>query len=184
MLAEKLCTVEKSGAGYTFILDFDVLKTLNDNLYSHTISETIDLLLGEGLFAEVRAAASTLMQSTVGKLVMDGLQKGLSVAEIIDIADQVCVLVTGMDFEELTGKTLNSFKDLIENEALLTMTVIELANRYWDFANYGNLSSIMPDGNDDFSEEDYYFTVEEILGYIDEFGGYNAYELICQASGL
>ena len=184
LLAEKLCTVEKSGAGYTFILDFDVLKTLNDNLYSHTISETIDLLLGEGLFAEVRAAASTLMQSTVGKLVMDGLQKGLSVAEIIDIADQVCVLVTGMDFEELTGKTLNSFKDLIENEALLTMTVIELANRYWDFANYGNITSIIPDGNDDFSEEDYYFTVEEILGYIDEFGGYNAYELICQTSGL
>lgn len=158
---ESFCTIEKTPSGYTLTLNNEALKTLNDNLYKYTIAENIDLLLGEGTFEELRGYALRLADTTIEQIIVTAMQKGLTTDELLALADEISITLTGCSFGQLIGYETENIKELLKDEQFLATTVLDLVNTY--LRSQGAEITV---------------TKAMLEEYIDEYSSRNPYDLL------
>ena len=106
-------TVADDGS-YTITIDFDAIKEFNETLAVEKIPAVIDIILGEGVYADIKAyiTSDEFYALSVADLV-DYIEneQGISIADLFDAIDDLLVVVSGTD-----GITLEAL--LASNEEL------------------------------------------------------------------
>lgn len=131
-------TVADDGS-YTITIDFDAIKEFNETLATEKIPAVIDIILGEGVYADIKAyiTSDEFYALSVADLV-DYLEneQGISIADLFDAIDALLVVVSGADgitLEALlaSNEDLNlelpegfDFAELLVSEDMAELTVM------------------------------------------------------------
>ncbi len=83
-IVDEIFSVNGSAAGYTLTFKAGKLLEVNELLYTSTVSELADMLLGEGFYAELPQTLGAFLDMTVSQLVLAAKSSGFDVNTAID----------------------------------------------------------------------------------------------------
>ncbi len=105
---ESVFTVSESADGYVLALNISGLLKINELIYSSSISELVDSLMGEGTYESLPMSISAFLDMTVSQLVLSMKTAGLDVNAVIDSVYSLLAEV-GITSDEL-GYTADELK--------------------------------------------------------------------------
>ena len=120
-IADLFWTVRKTDNGYEISLSLEKIAALNDKLNTMKVSEFVDLILGEGKFAELETYANGIFDKKVSELLADVKAQGIDVERILKAVDSLMPAVDDKGNTQLT-EVLAMLKD----EDFLAKTVKDL----------------------------------------------------------
>ncbi len=97
-------TVEQTGDGYVFTLDYEKLYALNENLATLSVAEVIDLYFGEGTFDTLVDGVRALLAKKLSELPAWIEAQGLDYDALIEKINELCALMgapAGFDVSEM-----------------------------------------------------------------------------------
>lgn len=159
-LTDKIFTLSTSGSDYTLTLNAEGAAEINDILYANSIKDSFDKILGDGMYAKLRAEIEDVLKHETGKTLKAKLAyRGVNVDDLIQSCDNLCAVLFGEDvtldmaLEQMTGFAIDGgIRSIFENDKLMLEIVGDIM------------------GGE--------FSAEEILAQIDEYASANLYELI------
>lgn len=103
--------VENSDGTYTFTLDLDSVKTVNEDLYKLKLNELVDKYCGEGSYAQLSAFLKRITTIKVSDVLTWLESCGVTTEKLYAAANELGTLITGEEFSVenyLTESVLNS----------------------------------------------------------------------------
>lgn len=122
----KLLNIETTENGKTISIDLSRLEDVKSYLTDKKASELIELIFGEGSYAELKENIGVILKFTVSDFI-DYLKKtqGIDIDKLLKALDRLAVIVTGdneADFESLIGLEAD-ISELLENKDFLSCTI-------------------------------------------------------------